>query len=557
MRGFEKKVIKKYQKNQNQFSELLLTCSFNLLPEKNKKAALKDLKSLNLPRREIGILTRNIDDEKIRQEIERKYLIEMNLPISLSEITEQNDVFKVIQSLGDTIFKDLRDYLSKYSKEEVLFSLLYNASVLSILSHGAKGIYIDISNDPLSKTNSLIINLLETIGIDTRGFFGSFKSATEFLINYTLYTESTFLNNTDYRGIDFQKLYGMVQELIYLNEIKRNFSRIYKNETKVEINETIYIKGKYQEQIEEYFIENKKVKIELDNEETTIVYDEFEKAFGYSPKDIENYVALNFLKKYGESFVVAIDKKSLMEEIMSFLKLDSQSVSHLLDNLTLETTADKIDYFKLNNSKYERLYRAPLIPIKDYNLIPTYTLVEACYMFRYRILKGDIKGNNGEFNLRLLQEYYDETDLIEFKYILENKGIKTKINQDFQKHSELNELLKGISKIKKETDLIFNLNNGLYIVEYKNHGIQHSFGDVNKSITRTNKELAKMHNLKHFILNNKSKVGEFLGWNFESNIKLILVHKYTNFSSEELIDTKDIRIFDKDKFLLFLEGINK
>lgn len=94
--------------------------------------------------------------------------------------------------MQENIDKDLRDYLSKYSKEEILYSLLYNASVLSILSHGAKGQFIFPKQDSVSQANSIIIQLLEMTGLDTRGFFGSFKKATEFLLNYLLYSEQYF-----------------------------------------------------------------------------------------------------------------------------------------------------------------------------------------------------------------------------------------------------------------------------------------------------------------------------------------------------------------------------
>lgn len=462
-------------------------------------------------------------------EIEYKILEE--LPIEdnykFSSIVEENIVIKfIIQQYK----LDLKLKLNKFCKEELIMFFYGISSMLSYISVSAtymyKSNYKDQDDVAIDVTNMIIdtINLFKAEErVDIYGILGLEKKSCEYVINYILNDDIDYLRVTD-KNVNIDEIFLISNRIVEILSIKNALSGLR------HIGVNTQIKGKklrldkqFEEKYMSYLSSIYDYEYDINSDEAKKIFEIFEKKEGYSPNILEEYVSSskkNFITN------VAIN---LVED--SFLYLDIAMCTHakeinikkLIESLSLKKTKKDLDLeiFTENN----RLFRTPIIPVKNYFIISFHLLIEATHYLKYRILRRNLSKDKQVNNK--IKELYDEGELKILKNLIDDFKIVGGINVDLQKDRNIKKIIPDRSEITKEIDFYFIFREVLYTVEYKNQKIDQAIYDVSKSYSRNENNINKNMRMIRIIKENKKIFQESLGGEFKE-IKSFIVFKNIN-----------------------------
>jgi len=334
-----------------------------------------------------------------------------------------------------------------------------------------------------------------------------------------------------------------------------------REEFKLDKDRGIVLPRKIPEAFSSYTDKTKDIRVRIENDLTTQVFDIFYDALGFQPKNIFEYAAQDEGKRafrIYDNFLSIADKELLPLDIMLNQKLSYQGVTNLINIFTL----NKKDFYEQKNnsgdksnhmgSANSRLFRAPIIRLDTKILVPTYTWLESLHYLSHRILNRDIFSDmvTDTWN-ELIKKTYDEYDLPRLKLYLHEKNINAQINVDLAQIEELKKDLESIKKMPHEIDLLYFEEKSLVIMDLKNYGIQHNFTDVRKVVQKINPQKAKMSKLRQFVLERKNVFEKLLESEFDEVIVGILTVNPTIYpyiqKDESLVKVISIQDF-KEKF---------
>ncbi|MFJ7839900.1 hypothetical protein ACIQXG_10495 [Lysinibacillus sphaericus] len=471
------------------------------------------------------------------------------------------------------IEKELDEYISKYTinytAEDLLIKILTLASVISELTFS---VYAEesesINPNKMLADVEFLLRIIDMSNIDDiRGLTGEIKGSLECAVDSILLRKVRFSNEMTKKQVDLFKiltLFNAKNTIYQIKEIIPLFGD-FRKEFKLDKDRGIILPRRILEAFSSYTNITKDIKVRVENDLTTHIFEIFYDSLGFQPNNIFNYAAQHEGKRafrIYDNYLSIADKELLPLDIMLNQKLSYQGVNNLMNIFTLnnedfyeqkDNSSDK--KIKKNNhisSANSRLFRAPIIKLQTKILVPTYTWLESLNYLSHRILNRDIFSDmvTDTWN-ELIKKTYDEYDLPRLKLYLLEKNINAQINVDLAQMKDLKKDIESIKKMPHEIDLLYIEEKSLVIMDLKNYGIQHSFTDVRKVVQKINTQKGKMNKLRQFVLERKSAFEKILELEFEEVVVGILTVNPTIYpyiqKDESLVNVISIQDF-KEKF---------
>ena len=482
----------------------------------------------------------------------------------------RNDDFR---DLVDFIEKELDEYISKYTinytAEELLIKILIFASAISELTFS---VYAEesesINPNKMLADVEFLLRIINMSNIDDiRGLTGEIKGSLECAVDSILLSKVKFSNELTKKQVDLFKILTLFNAKNTLYQIKEIIPILgdLRKEFKLDKDRGIILPRKILEAFSSYTDITKSIKVRVENDLTTHIFDIFYDSLGFQPNDVFKYASQDEGKRafrIYDNYLSIADKDLLPLDIMLNQKLSYQGVNNLMNIFTLnkedfydqkDNSSDK-KMKKRNHlsSANSRLFRAPIIRLETKILVPTYTWLESLNYLSHRILNRDIFSDMvTETWNELIKKTYDEYDLPRLKLYLHEKNINAQINVDLAQMKDLKKDLESIKKMPHEIDLLYFEDKSLVIMDLKNYGIQHNFADVRKVVQKISKQKAKMNKLRQFVLERKIVFEKILESEFEEVVVGILTVNPTIYpyiqKDESLVDVISIQDF-KEKF---------
>lgn len=501
------------------------------------KVAQKYERILNIE----SIATIDMDIELIRLEKETmKYLY---LPSSIS-LFNKKDAYAILNSLSNQYSNTIRNILVEFSKEDLIKIFVAYANTISYICMQS---YAWSSNGYIDKNRMNLIsetlNIIEKFKVsDLRFFFGSDKRVFEYLIHYVLSSEINFKEKSNCT-LRIKDLLYVTILLLNVEQKKKYIDFLYANGGSMSIEDGLLkIEESFERSIGKYFKSTGNFKKNLYNKELKEVYLSFEERRGYSPFILEEYI-YEYNEKFLETRTILsfIEKEALVEDIYRKTGRDKFAIRLMLEDLVLKKCSKTL-LIKSTFSDDNRLFRTPLIEIKDYYILPFYIFAESAQYFRQRILKNHLKKGLDKKTKRLVERNYDEYDLKKLRSLLEKKYIIGDVNFDLNKFKECKELFKSNPSISQEIDFFYIKNNTLYLMELKNRDIDNSLYGLSQSLSKAKEHMIKMNERRLFFLKHRAIFEGILGERFDS-VELYLVNKNPHYLDNTFNSEYQINIF--------------
>ena len=501
------------------------------------KVAQKYEKILNIE----SIATIDMDIELIRLEKETmKYLY---LPASIS-LFNKKDAYAILNSLSNQYSNSIRNILVEFSREELIKIFVAYANTISYICmqsyEWSSDGYIDKNRMNLISETLHIIEKFKVS--DLRFFFGSDKRVFEYLIHYVLNSEINFKEKSNCT-LHIKDLLYVTILLLNVEQKKKYIDFLYENGGSMSIEDGLLkIEESFERSIGKYFKSTGNFKKNLHNKELEEVYLSFEERRGYSPFILEEYI-YEYNEKFLETRTIVsfIEKEALVEDIYRKTGRDKFAIRLMLEDLVLKKSSKTL-LIKSTFSDDNRLFRTPLIEIKDYYILPFYIFAESAQYFRQRILKNHLKKGLDKKTKRLVERNYDEYDLKRLRSLLEKKGVIGDVNFDINKFKECKELFKSNPSISQEIDFFYIKNNTLYLMELKNRDIDKNLYELSQSLSKAKEHMKKMNERRLFFLKHRAIFEGILGERFDS-VELYLVNKNPHYLDNTFNSEYQINIF--------------
>lgn len=497
-------------------------------------------------------------DDIIGQSIDRLYLKDVK-----NNYKYTNKGFKeVFRLIENDIDERLFNYLESFSSEYIIV-------VFSVLSSILSKISISLDNSVLiNPTNNLdlLIVILKSeanksndLRFDLRAFLGEIKHSLELLINKLILhgcnisTSSNYMNESDLSNIVFY-----ASAIIKIETYKAGLNLLsYSERDSIQFtSKGIVFPRQSLEKFSLYLRDTEKEKMIISDPSIDIIDAYLQSVRRFDPKILDSYLSKrntdkDKILKLEDGYLTIANKGVFENDLQKYEKIDRNIASQIVNNVTLN-----ISEFKKIESAEDtlwhpnyRLFRSPLLSLKNIELIPTYTLKESATYFKLRILERDIfhQGKSREWN-ELLKKYYDERVLGELEKkikdqvsVVKSNFILTKIpNEEIKKEIIQNHLT-------EEIDLVIIHQGTLYLYDLKNYGLSRNLKHAHKVIESKIKfELSKYKKLKELIQNYKSQFEEILGIFDDIQVGIITVNTtpYKYFKDNNVLSFPDI-ISDK------------
>lgn len=487
------------------------------------------------------IMTIDMDIELI--ELEKETMKQLYLSDSRS-LPNKKDAYAILNSLSNQYGYSIRNILVNFSREELIKIFVAYANTISYIGmqsyEWSSDGYIDKNRmNLISET----LHILEKFKIsDLRFFFGADKKVFEYLIHYVLNSEIDFKEKSN-SILNIKNLLYVTNLLLNVEQKKKYIEYLYENGSIMSIEDGLLkIEESFERKIRKYFKSTEAFKKNLYNKELEEVYQSFEARRGYSPFILEEYI-YEYNEKFLETRTIIsfIEKEALVEDIYRKTGRDKVAIRFMLDDLVLKKCS-KTNFIKSTFSDDNRLFRTPLIEVKDYYILPFYTFVESAQYFRQRILKNHLNKGLDKKTKRLVEKNYDEYDLKRLKSLLEKEDIIGHVNFDLNKFKECKELFKSNPSISQEIDFFYIKNNTLYLMELKNRDIDNSLYGICQSLSKAKEHMIKMNERRLFLLKHRSIFDGILGERFDS-VELYLVNKNPHYLDNTFNSEYQINIF--------------
>ncbi|MBJ7939066.1 hypothetical protein [Bacillus cereus] len=461
-------------------------------------------------------------------EKEQISLLYLNQDIDL----DRNSAFKISNFLLESYKKKLNSLLINTSREH---ALQYFYMISSIISHITSISHYQFKYKiipPIEKTKDYINLIIDTIGIIydenqqiLNGLTGSEKKIFEYLVHYILNEQLDFVE-IDHATLDIEEIILTTANIIHISQYQKSINSFYKLGYKFEIKDSILrIEDGLEIKINHFLKRTSEITIDIDSPESRNIYKMFEKKRGYSPFLLEQYIRSE--SKFLNSNYISniIEKDALIIDMCFVTGKSRETIIKLLEDLSLNLAED---FFKEAFGKKNRIFRTPLIQIKNYFLISHMLLIEAAHLFRIRLLKDSLNTTIDNDTQNEITKTIDEQELNNLALLFKENNVVGQIGFELNKYNDCKELFKE-KGVKQELDAYFIQDNILYIIELKNREPDRSLKELVGSITVNNKHIIKLLKLKHIVMQNKEIMQYVLGGEF-SEVHIFLTYTNPNFS---------------------------
>jgi hypothetical protein len=497
--------------------------------------------------------------ENKKVKLEREIIKNLNMPIEI-KLDKKDDQFVLLNHLKNESRRLMIKELSNYHKEEILISIYSISSLISYISVQSVYLFKHCSEDiSKSEKNLGIQNLIiDSIGVIYKkesiwinNLLGTIKKSCEYLINIIL-NEKVEFKSSNLKNLEMDELFIYADLTINYLSVVKSINSLEKMGYRIELKDGILqVDERMRKKFLDYYETLIGGKDDIGYDNTNCLLEEFEKAEGFSPKIIDDYI-LAFDNKFLfiGTLMNVIEDKLFYRDLILNGNANYDSIDKIIRVLSLKK-CEEVD--KSIFSTDNRLFRTPIIKIENYYLISHWLLVEVTHYLRNRILKKELS-KKGSYN-KMVKKLYDEYELTFLEELREKNNIHGGINLYLEEIPGLKDKFtsRGVSK---EIDFYFIIEGVLYIVEFKNQNIDNSLLDVCKTYSKNMKNKSKHVLMRNLLEANMDILSKYLAVEIES-IKSFLVFK-NKVSFVEFYEGEDIYCCNYSDFYefcgIFYEG---
>lgn len=541
----------------------LLKKQITLLSSVGLKHIAQDSNSLSV---DINSFTRDfnstdfmITDEALELELNKNSLEMLNIFITnvdkKTRLTK-NQAEKLLKNNKTSLETSIEKKIANCDITELLFTVYLIASKLSVLSNITYSKLKLKETIKISDNTDITIQTLNEMNdsdlLIVSSFIGEQKFQCDSLFNivYKMYLSSSKSEeNTESSNnmLDINHLFSKVSLLCKMNLLLESISLLYEKKYYIYLDKNILHES---DEFQDYLLTfmNDTLQNDLPENMTTDIQSMYKKCEGFYAYNLMEYI--NYILNEEKQLEVnglaleSVPLEKLKYQIENHCDIRGESINRFIDSLLMQVVLK-------NNVEYKnKISVCPFVKLKDDRIIFTVPMLTQSYPLLIKRMSQQSFTNNSRMQ-KYFKKNYDELLLDKITTLFDEKKIRywknvhlDKITDDFIKKL----FVKGITR---EFDLVFYLNDNLYIVEYKNwittaFSVRNMLNEYKKSENFVNQHMKAIN----IIAENKISYQKLFGHEINQieKIKLVMVFQNPN-AFNYLNDNEEIMGCNLDHFL--------